>query len=100
MSDDATGALTEQERAFIEEFRAWLAENLPPEWAEEGRTLRFAGDRSREVAREWHRRMYEGGWIAIGWPKEWGGRDASVRERVLFNLELAKAEAPQVDGWM
>ena len=51
-----------------------------------------------EIAREWQRRLYDGGWIAISWPREHGGRGATVIERWLFEEELDRAGAPYPPG--
>ena len=52
----------------------------------------------REIARDWQRMLYEGGWIAISWPREHGGRGATVIERWLFEEELDRAGAPYPPG--
>src|SRR6266581_1668284 len=42
----------------------------------------------------WQRKLYEGGWAGITWPKEYGGRGASLMQQVIFWQEMALAEAP------
>ena len=44
--------------------------------------------------RDWQRRLYEGGWAAVHWPKEFGGRGASVTQSAIFFEELGQARAP------
>ena len=89
--------LTPSERQFRDEFRAWLAANLPPEWAGGG-----AGSEDRreyiQYLRDWQRKLYEGGWAGISWPKEYGGRGATLMEQAIFQEELARANAPQLIG--
>lgn len=84
--------LTAQEVSFRDELRRWLADNLPHDaGSPEGDTTmqeRFAGLRS------WQRKVYEGGWAGVSWPKEYGGRGASLMEQVLFTEEMARAAAP------
>lgn len=46
------------------------------------------------ASREWHRRLYEKGWVAPHWPAEHGGTGWSVAERRLFDRECALNEAP------
>ncbi|HLK13099.1 MAG TPA: acyl-CoA dehydrogenase family protein [Candidatus Binatia bacterium] len=79
------------EEAFRAELRAWLAANLPPD-APEPATL------DEEVARlrAWQRRLHEGGWVGIHWPREYGGRGATVVENYVFQEEMAAARAPEV----
>jgi alkylation response protein AidB-like acyl-CoA dehydrogenase len=38
--------------------------------------------------------MFDAGWTGISWPKEYGGRGASLMQTVIFNEEMARAEAP------
>jgi alkylation response protein AidB-like acyl-CoA dehydrogenase len=79
---------TESEQAFRDELRAWLADNHP-------------GDAPREpeawfdYAREWQQRLHAGGWAGVHWPREYGGRGATLVEAAIFNEELARARAPQ-----
>src|SRR5579884_513597 len=79
----------EQELAFRDELRAWLAENpLAPEPAE--------GDEDEHYAwrRDFQRRLAEGGWAAVHWPQEYGGRGATLTQSAIFFEELARARAP------
>ncbi len=85
--------LTPQELAFRDEVRAWFAANVPKDWvkrrnAEESMEARFA------YLRLWQRKLYDAGWAGISWPKEYGGRGASLMEQVIFIEEMARAEAP------
>jgi alkylation response protein AidB-like acyl-CoA dehydrogenase len=85
--------LTSQETQFRDEVREWMAANVPKDWvkrrnAEESMEARFA------YLRDWQRIMFAAGWTGISWPKEYGGRGASLMEQVIFNEEMARAEAP------
>ena len=73
---------------FREESRDWLAANLP----REPRPLE--GEAMRDFDLAWQRRQYEGGWAGISWPKEFGGRGASVLEQLIWHEEYARAGAP------
>ena len=78
---------SESENAFRDELRAWLDANDPgTEPADE--TANYAW------RRDWQRRLYEGGWAAVHWPKEYGGRGASVTQSAIFFEELGQARAP------
>lgn len=82
------------EEAFRRAVRRWLRENLP--------TVVGAGERSRSddpaerlaVARRWQRRLYEGGWAGLSWPREYGGRGATPTEQLAFAEEYVAAGAP------
>lgn len=80
-------ALTDAEAAFRDELRMWLADNLPAAW-------RYAG--GFETERLWQRRLHDGGWIGVHWPREHGGRGASPIEYVIYTQELALARAPEI----
>src|SRR5437868_3232214 len=50
----------------------------------------------RRVA--WQKAMHKAGWVGISWPKEYGGRGASIIERVIWDEEYAAARAPVLPG--
>src|SRR5579862_6714674 len=85
--------LSPSEEQFRDEFREWLTASVPPKW-----TSSTTGDEARgpyfDYLVAWQRKLYEGGWTGISWPKAYGGRDASLMEQAIFNEEMARAEAP------
>jgi alkylation response protein AidB-like acyl-CoA dehydrogenase len=76
---------TEREGAFRDELRAWLADNHPGAEPD--------GD-DYQWRRDFQRRLAEGGWAAVHWPVEYGGRGATLTESAIFFEELARARAP------
>jgi len=50
-----------------------------------------------EFARELTKKMGERGWLAIWWPREYGGLDGSDMEYLIFNEETAYHRAPRSD---
>ena len=75
------------EQAFRDELRAWLGTNHPgPE--PEGDIAGF------EFRRDWQRRLHDAGWAGVSWPKEYGGRGATLVEQAIYNEELGRAQAP------
>jgi len=78
-----------EEEAFAAAIRAWLVENLvaPPAFA----------SLDEEVAwgRRWQARLAADRWVGIHWPTEYGGRGASPVEVAIYNMEYARARAPQ-----
>jgi alkylation response protein AidB-like acyl-CoA dehydrogenase len=89
-----------EDDAFRAELREWLDENLTKffseyedEGVEDGRTgIMGAMDRRKA----WQRRLNEGRWAAITWPSEWGGRDATVMQSVIYSEEMARARTPGI----
>src|SRR5438876_5609847 len=88
--------LMPNEQQFRDEFRAWLKSNVPEEW--KGGTSAEDRDDYIEYLRDWQRKLYEGEWAGISWPKEYGGRGATLMEQAIFQEELARANAPQLIG--
>ncbi|MER6170247.1 acyl-CoA dehydrogenase family protein [Streptosporangium sp. NPDC001681] len=78
-----------------EEARSWLEENLTGEFAH-ARGLGGPGreHEGHEVRLAWERRLGEAGWTCLGWPREYGGRDATLEDQVAFHEEYARAAAP------
>jgi alkylation response protein AidB-like acyl-CoA dehydrogenase len=83
--------LTTEERGFRDELRAWLEANHPKDWNE---WREKPIEESFEYLRAWQRKLYEGGWAAVSWPKEYGGRSASLMQQAIFWEEMARVEAP------
>jgi alkylation response protein AidB-like acyl-CoA dehydrogenase len=50
------------------------------------------------VAREWQAAMASGGWAAITWPEEYGGRAATSRQQLAFHLTCAQRRVPPMIG--
>jgi alkylation response protein AidB-like acyl-CoA dehydrogenase len=86
--------LTAAEERFQREVHDWLVANLPAGWG----TPAFAKpeDPAEKVrfARWWQRRLHEGGWAGLHWPREYGGRGATPLEQFLFAEEYARVGAP------
>ena len=42
----------------------------------------------------WEKELSAGHWLGLTWPKEYGGRGASLIEEIIFEYEYARAAAP------
>jgi alkylation response protein AidB-like acyl-CoA dehydrogenase len=83
--------LTVEEAAFRDEFRAWLESNVPNDWSSwREKPL----EESFPYLRAWQRKLHQGRWAAVSWPKEYGGRSASLMQQAIFWEEMARVEAP------
>jgi alkylation response protein AidB-like acyl-CoA dehydrogenase len=81
--------LSPSEEEFRDEVRTWLRENHPgPE--PEGAGL----DEVMTFRRAWQLKLHEAGWAGISWPKEYGGRGATMIEQAIFAAEATRQEAP------
>jgi alkylation response protein AidB-like acyl-CoA dehydrogenase len=83
--------LTPDERQFRDELRTWLAAHVPTDW---GHRRPGSLEEHFDVLRRWQRTVYEGGWAGVSWPKEYGGRGATLMQQVIFWQEMALAGAP------
>ena len=83
--------LTAEEKQFRDELRTWLETNVPKDWNE---WREKPIEESFPYLRAWQRKLYEGGWAAVSWPKEYGGRSASLMQQSIFWEEMARLEAP------
>ena len=99
-------SLTADERAFQREVRRWLRKNLPPRRRGE-RPSEYDDPRKIQELKEWQRKLHAAGYLAIGWPREYGGQADANGDRRGFLMrqtivaeELAKARAPGVIGMM
>src|SRR5262245_47357572 len=86
--------LTQDEQKFRDSLRTWLQANLPerrvaPVTDAKAKSAHF------EYLRAWQQRLFEGGWAGISWPKEHGGRGATLVEQAIFQEGLALADAPE-----
>lgn len=84
-----------EDETFRAEARDWLEAALGGEFA----TVRGRGGPGDEEALHderlvWERHLGQAGWIGLGWPKVYGGREASLVRQVIFNEEYARARAP------
>ncbi|PYO52871.1 MAG: acyl-CoA dehydrogenase, partial [Candidatus Rokuibacteriota bacterium] len=91
---------TPEQDTFRKEFRGWLAANLPADLrVDDPVDDRVASTREmfeRRVA--WQKAMHKAGWVGIAWPGEYGGRNASIIERVIWDEEYSAAHAPVLPG--
>src|SRR6476660_3560777 len=78
------------EEAFRADVRAWLDANVP-------RPALPSGDTREGFAQhlEWERKLFDARYAVVSWPQEYGGRDASLWEWLIFEEEYYRAGAPQ-----
>ena len=79
--------LSPNEQSFRDELRGWLQQNHP---GEEPSGDEFAFD----FRKTWQRQLHDAGYAGLSWPKEYGGRGATLIEQAIFGEEMARAKAP------
>ena len=82
-------SLTQEELEFQQEARRWLESNVPRTPLEH-----FDSKIGFEQHRQWERTLFDGGWGVVGWPAQYGGRDATPVQSLLFEDEYARAGGP------
>jgi len=86
---------TPAETEFRLSLRHWLLDALPKGWGET--VFEPEDEHERAMFRlAWERKLHSGGWSGINWPKEYGGRGATLVERAIFAEEMARARAPEI----
>lgn len=86
----------EKEELFRQELREWLVANVPdmPEGMEKDSPA------YETYLRDWQKKMHEGRWAAIAWPEQYGGRNASLMEEIIYQQEMVRAEAPPLINYV
>ncbi|MDQ0154881.1 acyl-CoA dehydrogenase family protein [Robertmurraya andreesenii] len=87
-------SFNEKQEEYRQHAREWLINNIPEGWG----TPEFEWpddevERGR-ILRDWDRKLYEGGFAGIAWPKEYGGQGLTHVEDIIFNEEAGKLNAP------
>jgi alkylation response protein AidB-like acyl-CoA dehydrogenase len=98
-------AYTAEDEAFRTELIEWLDDNLDKflaDWPTGEDAEDAAGPGAggilgaMERRRAWQRKLNEGRWAAITWPEEWGGRDATVTQNVIYSETMATHRTPGI----
>jgi alkylation response protein AidB-like acyl-CoA dehydrogenase len=110
---------TPEEAAWRQEVRSFIKDSLPSELRgrdeetgegpiartrrdeDELRRTRTGGEGFRRESGPlagWRKSLFERGWVAPAWPKEYGGAEMSVMQQFILSQEMAEASAPNVGG--
>ena len=81
--------------SFRTEVREFIAKELPPE----GVRGRYGEDAPNDQAAYdstmgFQKKLADRGWLAMAWPKEYGGSGASHMKQLVYNEEMAYHSAP------
>ena len=88
-----------EDEAFRDLIRKWLRDHLVGEFAALGMGNDLGEGHVLEVRRAWERELANSGWVGIGWPKQYGGRDLALTQQMIFNEEYARAGGPARTGF-
>jgi len=83
---------TPQEAALRRQARDWIQANAPHELRDELAnaplfSLELKSVDPLETAKAWQKKKQAAGWACAHWPKAYGGRDAALLERVIWDQE-------------
>jgi alkylation response protein AidB-like acyl-CoA dehydrogenase len=84
---------SDEEQAFRKDVRAWLGEHLTDRFRALGTASSYA-EEEFDLRREWECMLGEAGWIGLAWPKEYGGREVTLMQQIVFDEEYARSGAP------
>ena len=82
---------TRQDRAFRLEVREFFAKTLPDDIR---RAMMTGILPDRPLQDRWNRVMYDKGWAAPSWPKEYGGTGWTLKQQYIYDQERSAAWAP------
>lgn len=81
-----------QDELFRQECADWLNGQMAGEFSDIKGVTKLTG--SPERRKEWEQQLAAHRWSCIGWPSQWGGRDATLAQQVIFAEEYARAGVP------
>jgi len=72
-----------EDLAFRDTTRRWFEANTPRQ------ELKTLAER-----KAWHRTLYDAGYVGMGWPRQYGGGDATPMQQAIVADEMARVNAP------
>jgi alkylation response protein AidB-like acyl-CoA dehydrogenase len=88
----------ESDERFRAEIRRFLQDQLPADWADRAFVGDVETDERSEMARRVTKELADRKWLAMAWPKEFGGLDATHIQQLIFNEETSYASMPGGGG--
>lgn len=88
---------TPEQEAFRVHLRGWLERNKAEVFGHDSDPIadREENDEARwQKMLEWHRRLHAADYVALHWPKEWGGGGASLVAQVIYQDEVLRLGLP------
>ena len=91
-------AFTPEEESFRSEIRTFLNDNLPGDWTDRSLVGDDDADESGTLARKITKGLADKKWLAMAWPEEHGGIDATHIQQMIYNEETTYARMPGGGG--
>ena len=86
---------SDADEAFRDEVRGWLTDHLVGAFAALGTGADLGDEAALETRRAWEHELASGGWVGMGWPAEYGGRELPLTQQLIFHEEYVRAGGPQ-----
>ncbi|MCP4004157.1 MAG: acyl-CoA dehydrogenase [bacterium] len=84
---------SEKDEEFRADLRTWLEREVPAHGAPPP-VNDWPARRAYDTG--WQRKLFDAGYAGISWPKEYGGRDGSPTEQLVYYEEIARVNAPYI----
>ena len=91
-------AFSPEEERFRDELNVFLAQQLPADWSDRSFLLAADSEERDEIARRVTKALAEREWLAMAWPKQYGGLDAGHLMQLIYNEETAYRGMPGGGG--
>jgi alkylation response protein AidB-like acyl-CoA dehydrogenase len=94
--------LSEEQKAAKKEFEDFFREEMkaaPICYHGTHHEAVYSNDEGWEFHKYMQKKLGEKGWLSMAWPKEYGGRDASIIVQLMFNEVHSFYHAPGIDGF-
>ena len=85
---------TTEEAKFRKEAFEWLKANADLKEGPKDGWRSASEEEGLEQVKVWQNKLYESGWACMHWPKEFGGRESTPIERVIWGQEISKFKVP------
>jgi alkylation response protein AidB-like acyl-CoA dehydrogenase len=90
-------SFTTEEEQLRQKVRRFLEEEIPKAGIKPGSEGRE--DKAwLAKAKAWQRKLYEAGYVALAWPREYGGQAMDPVKQSIVNEEMVRANAPYLVG--
>lgn len=86
---------SETDRAFAKEVRDLIAQHISPQ-TRRAQALTPSVFSDPEIVVPWQKALLQKGWVAPGWPKEYGGTGWTPAQRWIFEVECARGGTPSI----
>ena len=85
---------TPEEAKFRKEAYDWLASNAELKEGPKDSWRASSEEEGLKQVKIWQKKLHEGGWACLHWPKTYGGRESTPIERVIWGQEVSKFKVP------